>query len=153
MYLLAKHKQQCQRSLCLPQMSEQKSFVFVKVSLLLQKSIQVDHMLVAFAPSSLRMESNALEKSMNSCVAQRFFERTLSMIREIVRVCELMDRFLGKLFRFFHRIFLDFRFYTVEKRSNKKKTVAVIAGRAKPLQFKIRFQPYTNNFLVDIFEL
>ena len=54
---------------------------------------------------SLCMESNALEKFITNSVAKRFFARTPSMIQRIVRICDLVDRFLWKSFGFFLRIF------------------------------------------------
>ena len=53
----------------------------------------------------LCMESNALEKSTNKCVTSKFFALTLSMIRRIVRIFDVVDWFLQKLFWFFLRIF------------------------------------------------
>ena len=59
------------------------------------------HILVVIAPYFLCfMESNALEKSMNNSVASRFLGHMM-----IVRICEVMDRFLRKPFWFFVRIF------------------------------------------------
>ena len=42
----------------------------------------------------LCMESNSSEKSMNMSVASRFFVRTPSMIRQIDRICYVVDGFL-----------------------------------------------------------
>ena len=50
------------------------------------------------------MGSNALEKSINSGIASRFFVRTRSMVRYIVGICDV-KQFLRKPFRFFLRIF------------------------------------------------
>ena len=44
----------------------------------------------------LSMESNALDKSMNSSVALKFFARIPSMIRWIVRIYYVVFRFLRK---------------------------------------------------------
>ena len=41
----------------------------------------------------LCIESNALQKSMNKIVASRFFGQT-PKIRRIVRICDVVDRFL-----------------------------------------------------------
>ena len=49
------------------------------------------------------MESNALEKLMNN-VASRHFARSPS-IRRIIKICDVVDRFLRKLFWFFLSIF------------------------------------------------
>ena len=65
-------------------------------------------MLILFAPSSLCMESNTLEKSMNNKVALRLFACNPSMIWQIVRICEVVDWFLWKSFWFFLRIFFWF---------------------------------------------
>ena len=46
---------------------------------------------------SLSIESNASEKSTNNSVASRFFTRTPSRIRRIVRMCAAVDRFPPKL--------------------------------------------------------
>ena len=53
----------------------------------------------------LCMDSNAMEKSTNSSVALRFFALTSSMMQRIVRIYEVMDRFLRKPFCYFQRIF------------------------------------------------
>ena len=47
------------------------------------------------------MESKALEKSTNDIVASRFFACTPSRIRRIVKICDVVGRFLWKLFWFF----------------------------------------------------
>ena len=47
------------------------------------------------------MESKALVKSTNNIVASRFFAHTLSRIRRIVKICEVVDLFLRKPFWFF----------------------------------------------------
>ena len=54
----------------------------------------------------LWMELNGMEKSTNNRVASRFFIRTLSMLQRIVRISDVVDRFLRKL---------DFRLNTIEK--------------------------------------
>ena len=51
------------------------------------------------------MESKALAKSKNKIVASRFFARTPSRIRRIVKICDVMDLFLQKPFWFFLSIF------------------------------------------------
>ena len=53
----------------------------------------------------LRMESKALEKSTNNIVASRFFARTPSRLRQIVKICGVVDRFPRKPFWFFLSIF------------------------------------------------
>ena len=64
------------------------------------------------------MESNALEKSTNVSVDSRFFARIISMIRRIVRIFDVVDRFLRKPFWFFLREkYFDFRLDMVEKQS------------------------------------
>ena len=47
------------------------------------------------------MESKALVKSMNNIVTSRFFARTLSRIRRIVKICEVVGLFLRKPFWLF----------------------------------------------------
>ena len=44
------------------------------------------------------MESNDLEKSMNISDVLRFFARTPSIIGRIVKICDLVERFLRKSF-------------------------------------------------------
>ena len=51
------------------------------------------------------MESKALEKSTNDIVAFRFFAHTPSRIQRIVKICDIVDRFLRKPFWFFLSIF------------------------------------------------
>ena len=53
----------------------------------------------------LCMESKALEKSTNNIVASRFFSRTPSRIRRIVKIRDVVDRFFRKPFWFFLSIF------------------------------------------------
>ena len=52
------------------------------------------------------MESNILEKPLNSSVASRFFACTSSMIPQIVRICEIVKQFVWKPFWFFLRILI-----------------------------------------------
>ena len=47
------------------------------------------------------MESKALVKSTNNIVACRFFACTPSRLRQIVKICEVVDLFLRKPFWFF----------------------------------------------------
>ena len=42
----------------------------------------------------LCMESKALEKSTNTIVVSRLFARTPSRIRQIDKICDVVDRFL-----------------------------------------------------------
>ena len=51
------------------------------------------------------MESKFLAKSTNNIVASRFFAHTLSRIRWIVKLCDVVDLFLWKLFWFFLSMF------------------------------------------------
>ena len=44
------------------------------------------------------IESRAMEKSPNYCVVSRFFAPTPSIIQWIVRICDVVDRFLRKPF-------------------------------------------------------
>ena len=54
-----------------------------------------------FSISPLCMESKALAKSTIYIVVSRFFARTPSRIRRIVKICDVVDRFLRKPFWFF----------------------------------------------------
>ena len=56
----------------------------------------------------LCMGSKALERSTNNIVASMFFAYTLSRIRWIVKVCDVVDRFFRKPFSFFLSIFSIF---------------------------------------------
>ena len=49
----------------------------------------------------LGMDSNTFKISTNKCVVLRFFARTPLMIRQIVRICEVVGRFLRKPWQFF----------------------------------------------------
>ena len=51
------------------------------------------------------MESKTLVKSTNNIVTSRFFARTPSRIRRIVKICDVVDLFLRKPFWFFLSIF------------------------------------------------
>ena len=53
----------------------------------------------------LCMESKALEKSTNNIVASSFFACIPSRIQRIVKICDVVDRFLRKPFWFFLSIF------------------------------------------------
>ena len=46
----------------------------------------------------LCMESNSLEKSTKNRVALRIFTRTSSKIRQIVIICDVVNRFLRKVY-------------------------------------------------------
>ena len=73
-------------------------------------------MLVVFASFfPLCVELNAFGKSMYNSVASRFFARNPSMIRRIVTISEVADRFLRKSFLIFPRNFLRFRVDTIVK--------------------------------------
>ena len=62
--------------------------------------------------SPLRMESKALVKSTNNIVASwGFFAHTPSRIRQIVKICDVVDLFLQEPFCFF--LVINFRFYAV----------------------------------------
>ena len=54
---------------------------------------------------SLFMESSTLEKSMNRSVALRFFPCAPLMIQWIAKIYKIVERFIGKSFSFFLRIF------------------------------------------------
>ena len=54
----------------------------------------------------LCMALNALDKSTNNSVASRIFARTPFNIRGIVKICDVVDRFLWKPFWFFLSIYL-----------------------------------------------
>ena len=64
-----------------------------------------DHMLVVFSSSFLCMKSNALKKSTNNRFASRFFAHAPSIIRQIFRIYNVVDRFLRNPLRFFWRVF------------------------------------------------
>ena len=49
----------------------------------------------------LCMASKAFEKSTNNIIASEFFTLGLSRIRRIVKICDVLDRFLRKPFWFF----------------------------------------------------
>ena len=51
------------------------------------------------------METKALGKSTDNVVASRFFARTPSRIRQIVKLCDVVDRFFRKPFWLFLSIF------------------------------------------------
>ena len=63
------------------------------------------------------MESNAEEKSTNNIVASRIFAST-SRIRRIVKICDVVDRFLRKPFWFFLSIFSIFSSLRLRSRAN-----------------------------------
>ena len=60
------------------------------------------------------MDSNALENSKKNGDASTFFALTLSMIRRIIRIYKVLNRFLRKLFWFSKKI-LNFKSNTIEK--------------------------------------
>ena len=62
---------------------------------------------------SLCMESNALENSLNHSVASRLFACTLSMIQQVVRICDIVDPFFQM--QIFTKNFLTFWSDMIEK--------------------------------------
>ena len=61
--------------------------------------------------------TETLEKSTKDSVTTRFFAQTSLMIRRIVRIGNVVDRFLRKSFDSFSKNFLNFKFDRVEKQS------------------------------------
>ena len=78
----------------------------------------------------LCMDLNVLDNSTYNSVASRFFVQTPSMIVRIVRICNVLDRFLRKTFWFFQRIFSISR--SIRLRSKVPKTLADIEIRVIP---------------------
>ena len=101
----AAYLRRCQRSLS---PSGERTFTFVSLyRIIMAATVSLRRLLarsICFI-FSLCMESNALKKSTNNSVALRFFVRTLSDIRWIVKICDVVDGFLRKPFWFFLRIF------------------------------------------------
>ena len=93
MYLVAEHQQQCRRSL--HPVSIFLISCFYRASLWLRQFRWGDHRLERFV---LFMESNNLEKTTNKSGASRFYAR------RIVRIYDVVERFLRKPFWFFLRI-------------------------------------------------
>ena len=58
-----------------------------------------------YSIDALFMESNAFEKSTNNDFASRFFVHTPSIIRQIVRIHNVLNQFLWKPFWFLKIIF------------------------------------------------
>ena len=81
----------------------------------------------------LFMESKVLEKYTTNIVASRFFARTPSRISRIVKICDLVDRFLRKPFWFFRSIFLILG--SMRLRSSALYILASIYIRVIPPQF------------------
>ena len=102
MCLLAAHLLQCRSSLCLHPGSELLLSCFYIASLWLRQLLWALCRRKVFAPSSLYVRSQMTWRS----VALRFFARSTSRIRRIVKICDVMDRFLRNT-----KYFLYFRFY------------------------------------------
>ena len=62
------------------------------------------------------MESDTWEKHTNSSATSRFSARTPLMILLIVRICEVVDKFLRNPFGFFLRMFFNVWIDTIEKK-------------------------------------
>ena len=96
----AEHLQQCQRSQFLYPMSELFTFVFLS-SIIMAPMVsfgrQWARSICSIFPLCIKPKS----------VASRFFKRTPSKIRRIVRIFDVVDRFLRKPFWFF-QIFSQF---------------------------------------------
>ena len=111
MCLLAIHLLQYRSNLCLHQRAEFFFLCFYIASLRLRQFLWIGRKRVVFAPSSLCVWSQRPWRSRQIIVLrQGFFARTPSRIRRIVKICDVVDRFLQKLFWFFQSIFsiLDF---------------------------------------------
>ena len=81
-----------------------------------------NHMLVVFAPSFLCVWNQMLRRK------QRFFARTPSKIRRIVRILEVADRFLQKPFRFCPRIFLISEKQNIKNLCSKNYASVILSG-------------------------
>ena len=74
------------------------TFVFLSSTIMAATVSLGDRRLEIFCSiSPLCKESNALQKSINKCWL-RFFTRTPSKIQQIVKICDVVDRFLRKPF-------------------------------------------------------
>ena len=89
-------------------------------------------MVVVFGLYFLCMESNASVKSMNNRVASRFFACTPLMMRQIVRIYDIMIRFLLK-----PDFSLEFFFARIRLRSRALKNLATVEVRVMPLLFLV----------------
>ena len=92
MYLLVAHLLQCRSSLCLHPVRGLLLSCFYIASLWLRqffKEVVGEKYLL-----HLLFLSKALEKSTNNSVTSRFLARTPSRIRRIVKIYDVMDRFL-----------------------------------------------------------
>ena len=106
MCLLASHLLQCWSSLCLHPGSGLLLSCFL-YSIIMAAMVSLGRPWASSICSifPLYMESKALEKLKNNIIASRFFARSPSRIRRIVKICNVKDPFLRKPFWFFQSIF------------------------------------------------
>ena len=105
MCLLAAHLLQCRSSLS---RSGKRTFTFEYLfSIIMAATVSLGRPQASNICSifPLCMELKALAKSTNNIVAPRFFARTTSRIRRIVKICDVVDLFLRKPFWFFLSMF------------------------------------------------
>ena len=89
------------------------------------------------------MESNTLQKSMNSCVASKFFAHTPSMCWWIVKIYEIIKKCLQKLSWFFPENFLYFGSDAIEKQHILNFNMAVILYIEVHIQIQIQIERWT----------
>ena len=103
---LATHLLQCPSSLCLHPGSGLLPSCFYITSLWLRRFLWVVRRRVVFAPSSLCVWSQRPWRSWQIILLPLgFIARTPSRIRRIVKICDVVDRFLRNPFCFFLSIF------------------------------------------------
>ena len=98
MRLLAAHLQQCQSSLCLHLRSGVLLSCFYKASLWLRRFLWVGRKRVVFAPSSLCVWSQRPWQSRQIILLPQGFCTCTFKNSTIVKICDVMNRFLRKLF-------------------------------------------------------
>ena len=96
------------------------------------------------------MKSNASEKSTNKSVVSSFFLSAPSMIQWIIRICDVVNRFLQKPFRFFKRIFLNEKQCIINLSSyiSKSHVSVVLSDFKVTFLEKERLQPFVHFSIV-----
>ena len=112
MHLFTRLQRQCRRSRCLHHLSELSLLCFCKAYIIIAVIVSL---VWPYASCISSIFSQCMDsRSMNNCIASRFFARTPLKIQYIVRICEFLDWFLWQPFWFFPHIFSTSLWYIWE---------------------------------------
>ena len=105
MYPLAEHQQHCQKICVFIRWANFYFRVFVEYHYSWVSFLGRPNARSIYSIFSLFMESRAMDKSTKKSLVSRFFARSPSIIRRIIKICDVVDQFLWKPFWFFQRFF------------------------------------------------